>query len=127
MIITKLESARLKKISGVAYQEIIRLNNKANSLWNTGINKNREIANLLLRQADFIYKKEVLYRKFEASFKKENKKMYLIIMEDGEIIRSSTYSKEDLRACKEGILDIIDISDPECPTYYNGRWKPVHK
>lgn len=50
--------------------------------------------------------------------------MYLYIFEDGEIKKSGAIPcGDDLQNVDNGILDIIDISDPRNPLqYYNGDW-----
>lgn len=41
--------------------------------------------------------------------------MYIYIFEDGEVKKSTTFSNDDLSSVADGILDVIDISDPDKP------------
>lgn len=41
--------------------------------------------------------------------------MYIFIMEDGELFFGVNYSQEDIDAVSAGILQILDISNPEKP------------
>jgi len=50
-------------------------------------------------------------------------KMYIMIMEDGEIGTVTSISKDDLFSVDQGMVDIIDISDPKRPLrYFNSVW-----
>ena len=49
--------------------------------------------------------------------------MYIIIFEDNQISRAASLDISLFEACDDGILDIVDISNPEAPTtYYSGQW-----
>tara|TARA_R110000851_G_scaffold188259_1_gene338287 strand:+ start:231 stop:404 length:174 start_codon:yes stop_codon:yes gene_type:complete len=49
--------------------------------------------------------------------------MYIIIFEDGSMSYSATISSEELEAADDGILDIVDISDPTHPLrYFDEGW-----
>lgn len=49
--------------------------------------------------------------------------MYIIIFEDGSMSYSATISSGELEAADDGILDIIDISDPTHPLrYFDEGW-----
>tara|TARA_R110000850_G_scaffold261268_1_gene389310 strand:- start:142 stop:315 length:174 start_codon:yes stop_codon:yes gene_type:complete len=49
--------------------------------------------------------------------------MYIIIFEDGSMSYSVTISSEELEAADDGILDIVDISDPTHPLrYFDEGW-----
>ncbi|MBD1589743.1 hypothetical protein [Pseudomonas typographi] len=52
--------------------------------------------------------------------------MYLMIFEDGEIKSAEEVGIDDTQAADDGLLDLIDISDPFNPTRYSGgEWKSV--
>ncbi|MBD1555271.1 hypothetical protein HAQ04_28205 [Pseudomonas sp. C2L11] len=52
--------------------------------------------------------------------------MYLMIFEDGEIKSAEEVGIDDTQAADDGLLDLIDISDPFNPTrYLGGEWKSV--
>ncbi|MBD1602519.1 hypothetical protein [Pseudomonas typographi] len=52
--------------------------------------------------------------------------MYLMIFEDGEIKSAEEVGIDDTQAADDGLLDLIDISDPFNPTrYWGGEWKSV--
>ncbi|WP_238938739.1 hypothetical protein, partial [Pseudomonas typographi] len=56
----------------------------------------------------------------------EGKSMYLMIFEDGEIKSAEEVGIDDTQAADDGLLDLIDISDPFNPTrYLGGEWKSV--
>ncbi len=49
--------------------------------------------------------------------------MYIVITEDGLVGSMKSVSSDDLSSANDGLLDIIDISNPEKPvTYYDGKW-----
>lgn len=51
---------------------------------------------------------------------------YLFIFEDGDTAIHSSVEPHDLDCCDDGILQVLDISDPKNVTsYYNGSWHPV--
>jgi len=47
--------------------------------------------------------------------------MYIYIFEDGSVKKSSTYSDEDAVSVGDGILDVIDISNPDNPIAADGE------
>ncbi|WP_327440304.1 hypothetical protein [Pseudomonas donghuensis] len=52
--------------------------------------------------------------------------MYLMIFEDGEIKNAEDVSDADLQAADDGVLDIVDISEPFTPKRrFNGDWVEV--
>ena len=51
---------------------------------------------------------------------------YIYIFEDNTLLHTKGYSESDLLACEDGIITIIDITDPENPlTYWNGDWDQI--
>lgn len=60
----------------------------------------------------------------------KGEQMYIYIFEDGGIkkVGLNHFSEDDLESVREGILEIIDITDPKNPTYYTGEfneWAPL--
>jgi len=56
----------------------------------------------------------------------EGKTMYLLIFEDGEMKSAENVTEDDLRGADDGLLDIVDISEPFTPSrYQNGQWIEV--
>ena len=54
--------------------------------------------------------------------------MYLFIFEDGSVSSAEDMTEEDFVSADEGLLDIIDVSDPSnLKQYLNGQWDPVDK
>lgn len=52
--------------------------------------------------------------------------MYIVIFENGQIMKSSRVNNVDFEYCDDGILDIIDISLKDNPRYYlQGDWHEV--
>lgn len=52
--------------------------------------------------------------------------MFLIILEDGEVRKTSEVTSQDKKICDWGYIEIIDITDPEAPTtYYQDKWHKV--
>lgn len=52
--------------------------------------------------------------------------MYLLIMEDGSVFKMKEYSKDDLIACDDGFMSMINISDVGDPKIYiDGKWDSV--
>lgn len=52
--------------------------------------------------------------------------MYLFVFEDGNITGSNVLEDVELSAVKDGYLEVIDISDPQHPKYYDGeKWEEV--
>jgi len=51
--------------------------------------------------------------------------MYLIILEDSEIRRADTISDDDLAACDNGLIDIVDLGGEMPKDYYNGKWNDI--
>jgi hypothetical protein len=53
-------------------------------------------------------------------------RIYLVIFEDGEVRKTSMLQDEDLQSCDDGVLDVIDITNPKDPVnYVNGMWVTV--
>lgn len=48
--------------------------------------------------------------------------MLILIFDSGEIKKASSMSDEYARASFECILEIVDISNPNDPKYYNPRY-----
>ncbi|MGF6595096.1 hypothetical protein [Pseudomonas sp. 2835] len=52
--------------------------------------------------------------------------MYLLIFEDGEMKSAEDVTDDELRGADDGLLDIVDISEPFTPTrYVGGQWVDV--
>jgi hypothetical protein len=52
--------------------------------------------------------------------------MYLVIFEDYTITKIATLTNELYDAHEAGILQLIDITDPDEPTEFNGdKWVPI--
>lgn len=52
--------------------------------------------------------------------------MYLFIHEDGHVQKVSKVGDDDLQACEDGYLDVIDISDNQNPRRrIGGAWEEV--
>ena len=51
--------------------------------------------------------------------------MFLIILEDSEIRLCNTVSNDDLAACDDGIIDIINLNTDKPMQYYNGDWHDI--
>lgn len=52
--------------------------------------------------------------------------MFLMIFEDGEIKSAEDVSDADLQAADDGVLDIVDVSEPFTPKRrFNGDWVEV--
>lgn len=52
--------------------------------------------------------------------------MYLVINESREVFKTRNIDSSDKESADGGVLDIIDIHDPETPKeYYNGDWHPI--
>ena len=52
--------------------------------------------------------------------------MYLLINEDGLVRTTEDLDPDLIENCDEGILTIIDISDPEDPReYIDPDWSPI--
>ena len=48
--------------------------------------------------------------------------MYILIFEDGSMVKSETVGAEDLAASEDGLLDIIDCSSDNPTRYWDGDW-----
>lgn len=49
--------------------------------------------------------------------------MYLMIMEDGSVVKGEAYTEDELNSCDDGYMELIDISKPKEPkSYYRGKW-----
>ena len=52
--------------------------------------------------------------------------MYIFIREDGDVYAARAIIDDEYEMVNNGILTIIDISDPEHPIeYWNDKWVPV--
>lgn len=52
--------------------------------------------------------------------------MFLIIFEDGEIQSTREVSEDLTQGADDGLLDLLDVSDPENPMrWWDGEWQPV--
>jgi hypothetical protein len=52
--------------------------------------------------------------------------MYLFIFEDGHICKHDSYEEDDIAACDEGYLTLIDISNSSKPKeYYDSKWTDI--
>lgn len=51
--------------------------------------------------------------------------MFLLILEDGEIMKIFSVSDDEKQAADDGMCDIIDISGPEPLCYYKGEWNEI--
>jgi len=53
-------------------------------------------------------------------------KMYLYIYDDGSIIKGSHPTETNFLEAEEGVVDIINIQEPNYPTYYSGgEWLAI--
>lgn len=50
---------------------------------------------------------------------------YLIVFEDGSIMKAVDIKKEDWASCEAGYMDIIRLSD--LTTYILGEWQPIEQ
>ena len=49
--------------------------------------------------------------------------MYIVIFEDGDMTHHEQINDEFLKEADDGIIDLIDISDPSHPLrYFNEGW-----
>ena len=49
---------------------------------------------------------------------------FIFIFEGGSAKHEKTVSDEDLESADAGLLEVIDIGNPEVPrTYYGGEWE----
>lgn len=52
--------------------------------------------------------------------------MYILILEDGTILKQKEIAKQEYDSVEDGYLSIIDISDPDDPKeFYQGEWIPL--
>ena len=52
--------------------------------------------------------------------------MYLMLFEDGEIKSAEDVSDDDLRAVDDGVMEVVDISEPFTPQrYIGGAWHEI--
>ena len=52
--------------------------------------------------------------------------MYLFIFEDGAVYKRKEFVDADYASLEAGILEVIDISNPETPvTFYYGEWLEI--
>ena len=55
-------------------------------------------------------------------------RQYLMLFEDQSVSKTDRVIEEDLKAARAGILDIVDITDPENPKQWDdGEWVEVEK
>ncbi len=47
--------------------------------------------------------------------------MYIYLFEDGSVKKSATYNNEDAESVRDGILDVIDISNSDNPIAADGE------
>jgi hypothetical protein len=53
---------------------------------------------------------------------------YLLITEDQNVFKTDALAPGDLDAADDGLLDVIDISDPADPLrYFDGGWTNVEE
>lgn len=53
--------------------------------------------------------------------------MYIIITEFGDMFYSNAISNEELSACEDGYLDLINISNERPKQYVDGEWRELKK
>jgi hypothetical protein len=51
--------------------------------------------------------------------------MYLLILEDGEIVKSATVNEDDKLMVDAGLLDLIDVSGDQPVQYLEGEWHEI--
>lgn len=52
--------------------------------------------------------------------------MYLVIFEDWSIQKCKELQEGDMEAAESGVLDLIDLANPESPRrYLNGKWEYI--
>lgn len=53
--------------------------------------------------------------------------VYLFLFEDGRVFRTTSFDAEDVLCVSEGILQILNISNPEAPLEMDedGNFQPV--
>jgi hypothetical protein len=52
--------------------------------------------------------------------------MFLIIYENGIIEKNESYTEEDIESCDNGIMQLIDITNPKSPLeYYDKEWEAI--
>jgi hypothetical protein len=51
--------------------------------------------------------------------------MFLVILESGEIRKAEQVMDEDLDACDDGILDLVNLNNDVPMQYCNGEWHEV--
>jgi len=51
--------------------------------------------------------------------------MYLIITDDGEILRTDSIDNVDLGACDNGLISIINLNGKIPSEYYLGEWVAI--
>jgi len=49
---------------------------------------------------------------------------YIIVFEDSEIFQSETITEDDIGACDNGLIDIVDITAGK--QYYDGGWHDIN-
>ena len=54
--------------------------------------------------------------------------MYLMVIEDGSIVCVEELWDEDYSSCDDGLVSLVDITDPDHPKeYYMEEWHPVEE
>lgn len=53
--------------------------------------------------------------------------MYLFILEDGDILKSSEFGDDDKAAADAGILDVIALHTENPKQYFDGGWHDIKK
>ena len=51
--------------------------------------------------------------------------MYILIFEDGSMVKSKTVSDEDFKAADDGLVDIIDVGDDDPMRYFDSGWTDI--
>lgn len=53
-------------------------------------------------------------------------KTYIMIFEDGSVKKTAVITDDDLASCDDGILTVVDITDPMfAKVYFAGDWEDV--
>ena len=51
--------------------------------------------------------------------------MYILIFEDGSMVKSASISDEDTKAADDGLVDIIDCDDDSPLRYFDNGWTDI--
>lgn len=49
--------------------------------------------------------------------------MFLLIFEDGTILKTAKISEDDKQSCDDGCLSVIDVNTLK--EYYDGKWQDI--